>query len=201
MTRENDCPGRCGPRAAAPARPPGSARPRTAAAAGPAYRPDRGPGPARRYGNRTPPPRRPPPRRPRPPSPSGSPGPRSPADSGPRAEDRASGRGARPDLPAVPETARKNRSSLGVLSAATLPSSSTASSRATTHTYHSSGPHCPTMVPGSHGHRSRSPCSSRFERGYRTSTGLSSGNLPSLSSSCMTWLHFRSQADNVCHYR
>jgi mutator family transposase len=95
----------------------------------------------------------------------------------------------------------KNRSSLGVLSAAALPSSSTASSRATTHTYHSSGPHCSTMVPGSHGHRSRSPCSSRFERGYRTSTGLSSGNLPSLSSSCMTWLHFRSQADDVCHYR
>ena len=43
-------------------------------------------------------------------------------------------------------------------------------------------------VPGSHGHRSRSFCSSCFERGYRTSTGLSSGNLLSLSSLCMTWL-------------
>lgn len=30
---------------------------------------------------------------------------------------------------------------------------------------------------------------------------LSSGNLPSLSSSCMTWLHFRSRVDNLCGYR
>jgi hypothetical protein len=37
------------------------------------------------------------------------------------------------------------------------PSRSTASSRTSMHTYHSSGPHCSTMVPGSHGHRSRYP--------------------------------------------
>ena len=30
---------------------------------------------------------------------------------------------------------------------------------------------------------------------------LWSGNLPSLSSSCMTWLHFRSRVDNLCGYR
>jgi hypothetical protein len=37
------------------------------------------------------------------------------------------------------------------------------------------------------------------ERGYRTSTGLSSGNLPSLSL-CMIWLHPRSRVDNLCGY-
>jgi hypothetical protein len=33
--------------------------------------------------------------------------------------------------------------------------------------------------------------------GSGTSTGLSPGNPPSLSSSCMTLLHFRSQVDNL----
>jgi hypothetical protein len=45
------------------------------------------------------------------------------------------------------------------------PSRSTASSRTSTHTYHSSGPHRSTTVPGSHGHRSRSLSSCCFERG------------------------------------
>ena len=42
----------------------------------------------------------------------------------------------------------------------------TASSRTSTHTYHSSGPHCSTMEPGSHGQVPRLACSSCFERGY-----------------------------------
>jgi hypothetical protein len=36
--------------------------------------------------------------------------------------------------------------------------------------------------------------------GSGTSTGLSPGNPPSLSSSCMTLLHFRSQVDNLRGY-
>jgi hypothetical protein len=49
----------------------------------------------------------------------------------------------------------------GAHAAAAPPSSS----RASKHTYHSFGPRCSTTDPGSHDYRSRSPCSSCFERG------------------------------------
>src|SRR5712691_8583364 len=59
----------------------------------------------------------------------------------------------------------KERLRLAVPRGARRPLRSTASSRTSTHTYHSSGPHCPTMIAGSHGHCSRSPYSSCSECG------------------------------------
>jgi hypothetical protein len=57
-----------------------------------------------------------------------------------------------------------------------LPSFRTATDMSSTQTCHSSGPHCWTIVPGSHGHLARSLRSSSLVRGKRTMTAMSSVN-------------------------